>query len=55
MDKKLQDITLTIDYEHDLELANLIVDKGLYGYGFLSEDVISILQKHYNEFKRVMA
>lgn len=53
--KKFEDITLTIDYEQDLKLANLIIAKGLYGYGFASEDVIRVLDKHYDEFKKVMA
>lgn len=45
LDKKLQDITLTIDYEQDLELANLIVDKGLHGYDFLSEEAVAVLKR----------
>lgn len=54
VEKKLQDITLTIDYKNDLELANLIIAKGLRGYNFISKDVIDILDTYYDEFKRVM-
>lgn len=33
-------ITLTIDYEKDLQFANLIVDRGLVGFDFTSQDVV---------------
>lgn len=54
MDRKLQDITLTIDYKKDLELANSIIAKGLRGYNFMSKDVIDILYTHYNELKKMI-
>ncbi|WP_321491561.1 cytidylyltransferase domain-containing protein [uncultured Desulfobacter sp.] len=41
----LQRITLTVDYEKDMDLANLIVKNGLSGFDFQSQDVIKILHR----------
>ena len=43
MPEKLHNITLTIDYEKDLELANLIIKNGLKGFNFTSQEVIKNL------------
>lgn len=47
--ESLKNITLTIDYEKDLELADIIIRKGLNGFYFQSQDVIKILLGFFNE------
>ncbi|MCK5541080.1 MAG: hypothetical protein KAI40_00190 [Desulfobacterales bacterium] len=49
IEKKLQNFSLTVDYENDLEIANSIITKGLHGYDFLTEELIEILNINYNE------
>jgi len=41
---ELEDFTLTVDYERDLDVANKIVEH-LRGFDFTSKDVISVLEK----------
>lgn len=49
MPEKFQNVTLTIDYENDLELANSIIKNGLKGFDFTSQEVIKNLYPNNNE------
>ena len=53
MPEKLQKVTLTIDYEKDLELANLIIKNGLKGFDFTSQEVIKNLYPNNNDMHTI--